>query len=263
MREILTKLETENFVSDPNPMKRAQIQMRTPLPRRFYKEAAVGEANGKFHVLLDGKPVKTPARVLLSFSSAAAARLVADEFAAQATEINPALMPATRLANTAIDGVAGEMEAVQEDIIRFASNDMLCYRAEGPDALVARQAEVWDRYIDWVRTRYGARLYLAEGVIHAAQPREAIALIGAAVKQISDPITLACVHTMTTLTGSAVLALAVYEREAPAEEVWKAAHLDEDWTNEHWGEDREAAARRAARWQDMKAAADMLKALWP
>jgi chaperone required for assembly of F1-ATPase len=261
MREILTDLEAESYVSDPNPMKRAQIQMRTPLPKRFYKEVSISETDGHHSVLLDGKPVKTPARNLLSFPTAAAAQLVADEFAAQDKEINPALMPSTRLANTAIDGVATEIEAVQEDIIRFASNDLICYRAEGPDALVARQADIWDRYIDWTRSRYGARLYLTEGVIHVAQPREAIALIGAAVKQIADPLRLACLHTMTTLTGSAILALAIHEGEAPAEEAWNAAHLDEDWTIERWGEDREATERRAARWQDMKSAADMLKAI--
>lgn len=260
MREILTNLEAESYVSDPDPMKRAQIQMRTPLPKRFYKQAAVACADGSFLVQLDGRPVKTPARNLLSFPTAAAAQLVADEFAEQDNDINPALMPCTRLANTAIDGVAAEIEAVQEDIIRFASNDLICYRAEGPGALVARQAEVWDRYIDWTRSRYGARLYLAEGVIHVAQPRDAIALIGAAVKQISEPLRLACVHTMTTLTGSAIFALAIHEGEVDAGEAWQAAHLDEDWTIEHWGEDREATERRTARWQDMKAASDMLVA---
>ena len=261
MREILTELEVESFVSDPNPMKRAQTQMRTPLPKRFYKEASVAGAQGLFAVHLDGKPVKTPARKLLSFPTVAAAKLVADEFSAQDKEINPALMPATRLANTAIDGIATEVEAVQEDIIRFASNDMICYRAEGPDALVVRQADVWDRYIDWARSRYGARLYLAEGVMHIAQPREAITLIGAAVKQITDPLQLACLHNMTTLTGSAILALAILEGEASAEEAWHAAHLEEDWTSEQWGEDREATERRATRWLDMTAAVDMLKAL--
>lgn len=263
MREILSDLGSENYVSDPNPMKRAQIQMRTPLPKRFYTDVAVVQGEGAWHVHLDGKPVKTPARSALCLPSENAARLVAAEFAAQDKEINPALMPATRLANTAIDGVAKEMEAVQEDVIRFAANDMLCYRAETPDALVARQADIWDRYLDWARARYGARLYLAEGVMHVTQPREAIALIGAAVKQIADPLQLACLHTMTTLTGSAILALAVNEGEAGAEEVWVSAHLEEDWTIEHWGEDREAASRRAARWQDMKAAADMLKATKP
>jgi chaperone required for assembly of F1-ATPase len=261
MREILTDLEVESFVSEPDPVKRAQLTMRTPLPKRFYKEASVADAGGQFVIHLDGKPVKTPARSLLSFPTAMAAQLVADEFSAQDTHINPTLMPATRLANTAIDGIATEIEAVQEDMIRFASNDLICYRAEAPDALVARQADVWDRYIDWVRSRYGARLYLGEGVFHIAQPREAIALIGAAIKQISDSFQLASVHTMTTLTGSAILALAVHEGEVTAEEAWKAAHLDEDWTDEHWGEDAEAAARRAARWQDMKAAAGMLAAV--
>jgi chaperone required for assembly of F1-ATPase len=264
MRDILGDAEKAALLSDPNPMKRAQKAMQTPLPKRFYKDVSVAEEQGGlFHVLLDGKPVKTPARASLSFATRAAAELVAAEFAAQEKEINPAKMPATRLANTAIDGVATEIGAVREDMLRFAANDLLCYRAEGPDALVARQADVWDRYIDWVRARYGARLYLTEGVMHIRQPREAIALIGAAINQIDDPMTLAVLHTMTTLTGSAVLALAVAEGEASAEEVWKAAHLDEDWTNDNWGTDSEAEVRRATRWLDMKAADMMLKALVP
>ncbi len=261
MRDILSDLQAAELLMDPNPMRRAQKAMLTPMPKRFYKEAAVEEQGGRFVVVLDGKPVKTPARKALALPTKAAAELAAAEFASQVKEINPATMPFTRLANTAIDGVSTEVDAVLEDIKRFAGNDMLCYRAEAPDALVLRQTDVWDPYLDWLKAKHGARLYLAEGVMHVVQPAEAVDAVGRALKAHAEPMALACLHAMTTLTGSAVLALAVAEGKVSADEAWKAAHLEEDWTAEFWGEDREAAERRAYRWQEMDAAARMLKAV--
>lgn len=261
MREILTDLEAAEFLSDPNPMKRAQTQMRAALPKRFYKEVTTALHDGSHAVLLDGKPVKTPARKLLAFATDAAARLVAGEFEAQDKVIDPASMPFTRLANSAIDGVANETGAVLDDIVRFAGTDLLCYRAGGPDALTLRQTDCWDRYLDWIKARHGARFHLAEGVMHIEQPKAAIDAFAKALKPHADAIPLACLHAMTTLTGSAILALAVAEGEASAEEAWKAAHLDEDWTIEQWGADHEAAERRAYKWTEMNAASQMLQAV--
>ena len=261
MRDILSDLQAAELLSDPDPMRRAQKQMLTPLSKRFYKDTGVEAQDGEYVVVLDGKPVKTPARRMLSLPTKAAAELVAAEFAAQLKDINPAAMPFTRLANSAIDGVSTEVDAVLEDIKRFAGNDMLCYRAESPDALVLKQTDVWDPYLNWLKVKHDARLYLAEGVVHVQQPAGAIESVGRALKAHAEPITLACLHAMTTLTGSAVLALAVAEGHASAEDAWKAAHLEEDWTAEFWGEDREAVERRAYRWQEMDAAARMLKAV--
>lgn len=261
MRDILSDLEAAEKLMDPNPMRRAQKAMLTPMPKRFYKAAGVAEQAGAFVVVLDGKPVKTPARKPLALPTTLAAELVAAEFAAQEKEINPATMPFTRLANTAIDGVANQVDSVLSDIQRFSANDMLCYRSEAPEGLVTRQAAVWDRYLDWVRATHGVRLYLAEGVMHVEQPPASVEAFGLALKPHAEPMKLACLHAMTTMTGSAILALAIAEGESSVEEAWAAAHLDEDWTIEHWGEDREAQARRAARWQDMKAAADLMRAV--
>jgi chaperone required for assembly of F1-ATPase len=258
MRDILSELK---HVSDPNPMVRAQKLMQTPLAKRFYAKASVGQQGSMYCVNLDGKPVKTPARKLLAFPTNEAAALVAAEFAAQIDEINPSKMPATRLANSAIDGVAEEMDAVLEDVLRFAGNDMICYRAEGPDQLVLRQTDMWDRYIDWMHKKFGARLYLTEGVMHVAQPNEAIAALATALRPFDTPLALAAVHAMTTLTGSALLSLAVAHGEVDAAEAWKAAHLEEDWTVEQWGEDFEAKARREYRWLEMEAASKMLNAV--
>jgi chaperone required for assembly of F1-ATPase len=172
-------------------------------------------------------------------------------------------MPAYRLVNTAIDGVASDPQAVLEDILRFSSSDLLCYRADGPETLVSRQNEAWDPVIDWARATLGARFLLAEGVIHVEQPREAIAAIGIHLSQRAEPLRLAALHVMTSLTGSAMLALAVDFGKLDAETAWNAAHVDEDFQAEHWGQDTEALARRANRKLDMMAAANLIEVLDP
>jgi len=258
MRDILNDLEAGRLLSDPDPMRRAQLQMRTPAPKRFYKDVAVAAGEGGFVVHLDGKAVKTPGKTSLVLPTERAAQLVADEFAAQGETLDLASMPAYRLANTALDGVANDPQAVLEDILRFSSSDLLCYRAEGPDTLVHRQSEAWDPVIDWARATLGARLNLAEGVIHVEQPREAIAALGVHLNQRAEPLRLAALHVMTSLTGSALLALAVDFGELEAESAWNAAHVDEDFQAEQWGQDAEALARRASRKRDMMAAADLL-----
>ncbi|AMX93091.1 ATPase [Mesorhizobium sp. M7A.F.Ca.US.014.04.1.1] len=260
MRDILNDLEAGKYLSDPDPVRRAQIQMKTPLPKRFYKAASVAPIDNGFAVHLDGKPVRTPGKALLVLPTEAAAALVADEFAAQSETIDPVKMPVMRLVNTAIDGVASDPQAVLEDILRFASSDLTCYRADAPQGLVERQNQHWDPVIDWART-LGARFNLAEGIIHVEQPRETIAVLGSHLAQRAEPLRLAAIHVMTSLTGSALLALAVDFGEIDAEAAWAAAHVDEDWQIEHWGQDAEAVARRAARKRDMMAAAGLLQAL--
>ncbi len=261
MRDILNDLETGKILSDPDPVRRAQIQMRTPLPKRFYKDVSVSSDGEGFVVHLDGRPVRTPARSLLVLPTRQAAEMVAAEFAAQAETINPPSMPVYRLANTAIDGVASDPQAVLEDILRFSATDLLCYRAGYPDALVKRQADAWDPVIDWASSRLGARFVLAEGVMHVEQPRQTIGAIGAHLSQRTEPLRLSALHLMTNLTGSALLALAVEFGELDAEAAWNAAHVDEDWQAEQWGHDAEAAAHRASRKRDMMAAAAILEVI--
>ncbi len=261
MREILNDLEAGKHLSDPDPTQRARNQMKASAVRRFYKSAAVGTAEGGFTVELDGKPVRTPGRSVLLLPTAEAAGLVAAEFDGQAETIDPVTMPVLRLVNTAIDGVAADPQAVLEDILRFASSDLVFYRADAPERLVARQAELWDPVLDWAREALGARFFLAEGVMHVEQPRESIRAVGAHLARRNDPLTLAILHVMTTLTGSALIALAIEAGEMDAEAGWIAAHVDEDWNIGQWGEDAEAAARRAFRKTDMMAAVQLMEAL--
>jgi chaperone required for assembly of F1-ATPase len=261
MRDILSDLEAGRQLSDPDPVRRAQLQMKTPLPKRFYQRVSVEPDEGGFAVKLDGRPVRTPGKALLALPNEAAAQLVADEFDAQAETIDPVTMPVLRLVNTAVDGVASDPQAVLEDILRFASSDLVCYRADAPQGLVERQNERWDPVIDWARAALGARFNLAEGVVHVVQPRETIAVLGVHLRQRTEPLTLAALHVMTSLTGSALLALAVEAGELDPEAAWLAAHVDEDWQIEHWGQDAEAMARRAQRKRDFLAAVALLRAL--
>jgi chaperone required for assembly of F1-ATPase len=261
MRDLLNDLDAQKYLSDPDPIRRAQSQMKTQLPKRFYTEVSVAQAGEGFGVYLDGRPVRTPGKSVLELPTEAAAALVAEEFAAQGEKIDPSTMPAYRLVNTAIDGVAAAPAAVRDDIAKFASSDLLCYRADAPAGLVERQAQAWDPVLDWAQRALGARLLLAEGIIHVEQPRRAMDAIGEHLALRQDPLRIAALHLMTSLTGSALLAMAVDAGEIDAETAWSAAHVDEDWQAEQWGQDSEAMARRAHRKRDMMAAAQLLEAL--
>ncbi|WP_267550709.1 ATP12 family chaperone protein [Rhizobium rhizogenes] len=259
MRDLLNDLS--EGLSHPNPIRRAQIQMKRPLPKRFYKEVTISKGEEGHAIALDGKAVKTPARHTLALPTEALARLVAAEWARQVEVIDPATMPVTRLVNTAIDGVVAESQAVFDEIVRFSGNDLLCYRADGPERLVERQSARWNPVIEWAADTLGARFILAEGVIHQDQPGEAIAAFALALQKYDAPMELASLHTITTLTGSAILALAFSEGFLPLADVWSLAHLDEDWTIEHWGSDEEAEQRRSQRFEEFQAATDVFSAL--
>ena len=224
-------------------------------PRRFYEAAEVFEGDAGFEVRLDGRPIRTPGKALLALPTAQLADLIAAEWAAQGEHIDPTTMPGTRLANTAIDGVANEMQAVREDIIRYAGSDLVCYRAEEPDALVARESEAWDPLLDWASDGLGANFILGQGIVPVRQPPEAIATFGRAVAGVEGPFRLAGMHVMTALSGSALIALAVARGVLDIEAAWRAAHVEEDWNISLWGYDEEAAARRAVREVDMRTAA--------
>lgn len=260
MRDILSDLEDSKFHSDVDPVKRAQQLTKPVMPKRFYKSVDVEEGEGGWTVLLDGKAIRTPAQALIVLPTENAALLVAAEFSAQTDVVNLATMPAYRLVNTVIDGVSADPQAVIEDIMRFASSDMTCYRADAPDALVVSQSSAWDPVLDWAQERLGARFTLSEGVMHVEQPRESIAAIGHHLRQDADPFRLASLHVMTSISGSALIALALEAGTLSFDQAWAAAHVDEDWNIAQWGEDQEAAARRAFRKRDMEAAYAVLAA---
>ena len=259
MREFLEELNDEAEKSDP--VKQAQLLSRRELPKRFYKNAAVEQEGGTFAVVLDGKTVKTPARNKLVLPNEALARMVACEFNAQKQTIDPAKMPITRLVNSIIDGVIDHMEAVRDEILEFAGNDMLFYRADSPKELAERQHLHWDPVLEWIHQNYGARFMLTEGVMFVKQPDESILAIENALKAVDSPYVLAALHSITTLCGSALLALAVWKGKINLSQAWQLAHLDEDWTIEHWGEDQEAATKRAYHQAEYEAAVSVIAAI--
>lgn len=225
------------------------------LPKRFYQEASVdkaGDVSG-YEVRLDGRQLKTPGKNLLLVPSADLAALIANEWKAQVEVINPATMPVTKIINSSLDGVSGREAEVAADIVSFAGSDLLCYRAEGPVELVKRQADAWNPVLDWAREAFGAQFVLAEGVMPVAQPEDAVAAFAEQLKPLSA-IELGALHVLTTLSGSALLSLALMRGHVDANAAWAAAHIDEDYQIEQWGPDEEAAERRQKRWAEFEAA---------
>jgi len=247
--------------AERDPMRVAQA--KTALPKRFYKEAVAAPApEGGFCILLDGRPVRTPTKRPLTLPGEELATAVAKEWADQSETIDPAVMPLTRLANSALDGVAAQVEAVLEDVVKYAGSDLICYRAGEPEGLVKAQSEAWDPFLHFAREECGARLILSEGIIFHAQPQQALEAVAARIRAFvgegeGAPFRLAALHAMTTLTGSCVIALAVALRKAEPEAAFSAAHIEEDYQMRLWGRDEEALARLARRRADMLAAAQM------
>jgi chaperone required for assembly of F1-ATPase len=241
-----------------DPVQAARRAVRPHLRRRFYERAQVEDADGEFRVVLDGRPVKTPARRTLAAPKRALAQALAAEWDAQRDVIDPAKMPLTRLANTIIDGVTDAPSAVADEVKRYLACDLVFYRAPGPAGLVAWQAEAWDPVLAWVRETLGARFVLAEGIAFVAQPAQSLAAASSAIP--TDPWRLGAMHAVTTLTGSALIAIALSRGALLVDAAWAAAHVDEDWNMKFWGRDALALERRAARFSEMQAAATVLEA---
>jgi chaperone required for assembly of F1-ATPase len=262
MREIFEDI----FQGEPiDPVEAARRHMRQPLPRRFYSEVSVTDGEGGFGVLLDRRPVKTPARRTLAAPARALADALAAEWRAQSDHIEPAKMPLTRLANSIIDGVADATGAVAAETERYLGSDLAFYRAADPEGLVARQSQAWDPLIDWAREALGARFVRTEALSFVAQPEEALAAARAAIPRdgtsAKEIWRLGALHSITTLTGSGLIALAVLHDRLSVEEAWAAAHVDEDWNMEFWGRDEVALQRRAYRFAEMQAAGLALASL--
>jgi chaperone required for assembly of F1-ATPase len=215
-------------------------------PRRFWREASVAALEGGWTVRLDGRPLHTPAGAPLRLPSRPFAAAVAAEWDAQGERIAPLTMPATRLANTAIDRVAAARDEVVATLAAYAGSDLLCHRAERPEALARRQAALWDPPLAWCAEALGAELVAAAGVMPVAQPPLALARLRARVAAMGD-FSLAAFHDLVQLSGSVVLALAAAEGRLAPEEAWRLSRLDEDWQAEEWGLDDEAEAAAAGR----------------
>lgn len=225
--------------------------------RRFWTDVTV---DGERVVRLDDKPVRTPGRVPLALPTPALAEAVAGEWRDVAEAVDPRAMPLTGLANAAIDRIAADPAPFATGLARYAESDLLCYRADSPPELVARQDAVWNPPLDCARDRYDVHFTLVTGIMHRPQPDATVERLAHAVAAL-DPFRLAALSPVVTITGSLVLALALLEGAADADAVWTAAHVDEDFQAEIWGEDYLAIEAREAKRREFDAAVRFLGAL--
>jgi chaperone required for assembly of F1-ATPase len=228
--------------------------------KRFYKLVSVAPEGPGFALRLDERAVKTPARAGLVVPSKALAEAIAAEWDAQGDEIDPRTMPLTGLANAAIDRVAPDPQAFASRLAEYGESDLLCYRAETPDKLVARQAGCWDPILAWARQRFDIELAVVCGIMHRKQSEAALKQLARAVAA-RGAFELAGLSPLVTVSGSLIIALALAEGAIPFEDAWNAASLDEQWQLEQWGDDAEGIAALETRRRDFEAGARFLELL--
>lgn len=230
--------------------------------KRFWKEAAAIPAENGWGVALDGKPVRTPARNLLAVPTTGLAEAIAAEWNEAGETIEPRSMPLTGLANAAIDRVAADKEAFAKGLAAYGESDLICYRAEGPRELVARQEAAWDELLAWGRRRFDVDFLTTCGIVHVAQPDATVRRLAHAVASL-DAFRLAGLSPLVTIGGSLLAGLAVLERHIPVEAAWALVTIDEQWQREQWGDDGEAQAALEAKRQGFFAASRFLELIEP
>jgi chaperone required for assembly of F1-ATPase len=258
MRELFDEVAGKSSLDPQEAVKRAARAARR---KRFYATVGIVETESGYVVTLDGKPIRTPSGKAVAAPKRPIAEAMMAEWEAQKETIDPLTMPMTRFANSVVDAVVERVGIVRDDIAGYFDSDLLFYRAGHPEAVVAREALHWDPVLFWAAETLGAHFILAQGIMHVRQPEQAIAAARDALPD--DPWSVAALHVVTTLTGSALLALALCRGARDPGRVWAAAHVDEDFNAEQWGGDEDAAARRAARKVDFDAAVAILSALAP
>ncbi len=223
------------------------------LRRRFYKSVGVAPEEGGYLIQLDGRPVKTPGKATVVLASRPLADAVSAEWDAQGEKIDPHAMPLTQIACTAIDKVTPNSVEIREQVVGFAGADLLCYRAETPADLVARQSESWQPVLDWLAAAHGVALRTTSGLIAEDQDPQALERAAAAVEELDDH-ELAAMALLTQALGSFALAMAVVHGHLDWEQAAVASQLDETYQSELWGSDREAEQRLRAIRDDIEAA---------
>lgn len=240
---------------------RAQHLNKVELPKRFYKDVGVAPVHAGFVVTLDGRQVRTPGHKLPAIVPAAAiATAMAEQWAAQGEFINPATMPMVRLINSAIESGEDSIPAFRDEIIKFAAGDLLLYRAESPQELVSEQELAWDKALVSIARHFGVRFQPTVGILHQAQPQATLDRLAESL--VSDNLfTLTALVSITGLTGSGLLAIGLWNKLFSPDQVWAAAHVDEDFQISQWGEDEEAIDRRRMRRVEFDTAVAVLDAM--
>lgn len=209
-------------------------------PKRFWQNAEVVPEESGFAVHLDGRPVRTPGKHALLAPTVTMAQRVAEEWQAQKDKIDPESMPWTRSANSAIDKISAARTEIEAYLADYAGTDLLCYRAERPEGLIARQTQAWDPIIHWADQHFGARLAVTTGVMPIDQPAQVLQELCRKMSPMSD-FELTGFYELVTLSGSYLVGLAAAHKYAPADNLWDITRIDEAWQIEEWGADEEAA----------------------
>lgn len=228
--------------------------------KRFYKKAETRSGEHGHAILLDGRPVRTPAKAALEVPRPQLAEALVSEWDAQGDKIDPRSMPLTGLANAAIDRIGPDRDAFVRGLAIYGETDLLCYRADAPDTLVARQAERWDPLLAWARHRFDVDFEVVKGIVHRPQPATTVERLRKAI-EARDAFALAALSQHTTISGSLIIALALAESAIDTDTAWEAATVDEAWQIEQWGEDEEASRVLEARRRDFDAAFRFLRLL--
>jgi chaperone required for assembly of F1-ATPase len=212
--------------------------------KRFWKTATAEAGDAGYDILLDGRPVRTPAKAKLSVPGKAMAETIAAEWEAQTEQVDPTTMPFTRSANAAIDKVTIQHAEVADMLAGYGDSDLLCYRADHPEELVERQTALWDPILDWAAQDLGVRLEPRVGVMHAPQSPEALKALSEQVHAL-NAFELTAFHDLVSMTGSLILGFAATRDIHDAEDIWQLSRLDENYQEEKWGVDEEAAETAA------------------
>ncbi len=239
---------------------RAQKHARQELPRRFYKDVGVGVVAGGFAVTLDGRSPRTPGQKPVVVPSEQLASAMAAEWATQREVIDPKTMPLVRLVNAAIEAGEERAQALRDEVVKYAGNDLLLYRADAPRELVEAQERHWDVALVRLARHFGISFQPTIGIVHQAQPPATLTRLTQALAD-EEPIALVALVSITGITGSGLLALALRHDLMTPDEVWTAAHVDEDHNIRLWGEVEEATERREKRRLDYDAAVAVLRIL--
>ncbi len=225
--------------------------------KRFWKEVSAELVAGGHAIRLDGRPVKTPMKADLVLPNKALLVAVKAEWDAVGDDIDPAAMPMTGFANAAIDHTGPNRDAFIDSISAYGQSDLMCYRAEGPDALVQRQSAAWDRWLHWAQARYLVSFNVVSGIMHEPQSGATLARLKQAVAQLND-WQLAAASRLVPISGSLIALLALAQGDADADTLWPDLVVDELWQEHKWGADEYAIKNRRDREADFKDAARFL-----
>lgn len=237
---------------------RAQHLNKVELPKRFYKDVGVGTAAGGFAVTLDGRSPRTPGQTPVVVPQRVLAEAMAEEWAAQGEFIDPKVMPIVRLVNSAIEAGEERLGALRDEIVKYSGNDLLLYRADTPRELVAEQERVWDAALVRIARHFDISFQPTIGIVHQPQPAATLARLGQSLAG-TNLIEIVALNSLTGITGSGLLSIALREKLMTPEEIWAAAHVDEDYNVRLWGEVEEATERRVKRRLDFDAAVRVLE----